>query len=208
MNTIKSINPCTGNLMKEYPEMNNEQIESIISKAHEAFLKWKELSFDSRAGYMRKAAQIMLDRKQEISEVCAREMGKPMVFGDGETEVCAMILNYYADNAEKFLADRPLATPLNKAFIAYEPLGVILSVQPWNAPFYQMVRSAGPHIMAGNTMIMKQASNVPQCAQLMEDIFNEAGLPQGYTLIFFLKVPRFHLFSMITEYKVPPSREA
>ena len=185
MNTIKSINPCTGNLMKEYPEMNNEQIESIISKAHEAFLKWKELSFDSRAGYMRKAAQIMLDRKQEISEVCAREMGKPMVFGDGETEVCAMILNYYADNAEKFLADRPLATPLNKAFIAYEPLGVILSVQPWNAPFYQMVRSAGPHIMAGNTMIMKQASNVPQCAQLMEDIYNEAGLPQGvYTNLF------------------------
>ncbi len=185
MNTIKSINPCTGDLMKEYPEMNNEQIESIISKAHEAFLKWKDLSFETRAGYMRKAAQIMLKKKQEISEVCAREMGKPTVFGDGETDVCAMILNYYADNAEKFLADRPLETSLNKAFIAYEPLGVILSVQPWNAPFYQMIRSAGPHIMAGNTMIMKQASNVPQCAQLMEDIFNEAGFPQGvYTNLF------------------------
>lgn len=185
MNTIKSINPTNGTLMKEYPEMDANQIESIISKAHGAFLKWKELSFEARAAYIRKAAQIMLDRKQEISEVCAREMGKPTIFGDGETEVCAMILNYYADNAEKFLADRPLETPLGKAFIAYEPLGIILSVQPWNAPFYQMVRSAGPHLMAGNTMIMKQASNVPQCAQLMEDIFNEAGLPEGvYTNLF------------------------
>ena len=185
MNTIKSINPCSGKLMKEYPEMNSDQIESVISKAHKAFLEWKELSFHSRAEYMRKTAQIMLDRKQEISEICAIEMGKPTVYGDGETEVCAMILNYYAENAETFLADRPLETPLNKAFIAYDPLGVILSVQPWNAPFYQMIRSAAPHIMAGNTMIMKQASNVPQCAQLMEDIFNEAGLPQGvYTNLF------------------------
>lgn len=179
MSTIKSINPCTGQVMMEFQEMTLPEITSLIDKSNQAFMSWKELPYSTRASYLKRVAQIMLERKTEISRICALEMGKPTIFGDGETEVCAAILNYYADNGEKFLQDKPIETPHGKAFIAYDPLGVILSVQPWNAPFYQMIRSAAPILMAGNTIIMKQASNVPQCAKLMDDIFKEAEMLEG-----------------------------
>ena len=185
MADIKSINPADAQVLKVFQEMSQTEIENIICKADKAFAEWKKTTFAQRSELLKKVAAIMLERKREISELCAKEMGKIIPYGDGETDVCIMILNYYADNGEKFLADKPIETPNGKAFITYQPLGVILSVQPWNAPFYQMIRSAAPNIMAGNTIIMKQASNVPQCAKLMEDIFREAGSPEGvYTNLF------------------------
>lgn len=188
MNTtssIKTVNPATGKVEKVFDEMSDAQIEQIISNADKAYQSWKKTSFKERASIIHKVAKIMLDRKDELGKLCSIEMGKLHKEGIGEVELCAGIFNYYADNAEKFLADKKLDTPHGEAFLSYDSIGVILSIQPWNFPFYQITRSAAPNIMAGNTMVLKHASNVPQCAEIMEKIFTEAGLPKGvYTNLF------------------------
>lgn len=183
--SIKTVNPVTGKTEKVFNEMSDAQIEKIIFDADKAYQSWKNVSFKDRATIIYKVAEIMLERKEELARLSSIEMGKLLSDGIGEIEISASIFNYYADNAEVFLADNKLDTPQGEAFISYEPIGVILSIQPWNYPFYQMTRSAAPNIMAGNTVVMKQASNVPQCAQMMEKIFSEAGLPKGvYTNLF------------------------
>lgn len=182
---IKSINPFNNELVKEFEVMSNDQVDQIVDKADEAFKTWKNTSFDERAKIIHKVASIMRDRKQELGKLATLEMGKLLRESIYEVELSANIFDYYADNAEKFLADHPLETELGEAFLSYEPIGVLLSVQPWNFPYYQITRSAASALMAGNTMVLKHASNVPQCAQIMEDIFHEAGLPKGvYTNLF------------------------
>lgn len=185
MSGIKTVNPATNEVVKEYPEMSSQQIDGILEQADKAFKEWRKESFDKRAEIVHKVAQIMLDRKDELAKICALEMGKILKEGIAEVEICAGIYNYYADYAGKLLADQPLPTPHGKAFLSHEPIGVILSVQPWNFPFYQITRSAAPNVMAGNTIVMKHASNVPQAAEMMEKIFAEAGAPKGvYTNLF------------------------
>lgn len=185
MSSIKTINPATGETVKEYPEMTSQQIDGIIEQADRAFQTWRRTSFAERAEMIHRVAQIMRERKEELGKLCSLEMGKLQKEGIGEVEICAGIFDYYADNAEKLLADRPLDTPNGEAFLSYEPIGVILSVQPWNFPFYQITRSAAPNIMAGNTVVLKHASNVPQAAETMEKIFAAAGAPKGvYTNLF------------------------
>lgn len=182
---IKSINPFNNELVKEFEVMSNDQVDQIVDKADEAFKSWKNTSFDERAKIIHKVASIMRDRKQELGKLATLEMGKLLRESIYEVELSANIFDYYADNASKFLADHPLETELGEAFLSYEPIGVLLSVQPWNFPYYQITRSAASALMAGNTMVLKHASNVPQCAQIMEDIFHEAGLPKGvYTNLF------------------------
>lgn len=176
---IKSINPFNNELVKEFEVMSNDQVDQIVDKADEAFKTWKNTSFDERAKIIHKVASIMRDRKQELGKLATLEMGKLLRESIYEVELSANIFDYYADNAEKFLADHPLETELGEAFLSYEPIGVLLSVQPWNFPYYQITRSAASALMAGNTMVLKHASNVPQCAQIMDDIFHEAGLPKG-----------------------------
>ncbi|WP_313579156.1 NAD-dependent succinate-semialdehyde dehydrogenase [Chishuiella sp.] len=182
---IKSINPFNNELVKEFEIMSNDQVDQIVDKADEAFKSWKNTSFDERAKIIHKVASIMRDRKQELGKLATLEMGKLLRESIYEVELSANIFDYYADNASKFLSDHPLETELGEAFLSYEPIGVLLSVQPWNFPYYQITRSAASALMAGNTMVLKHASNVPQCAQIMEDIFHEAGLPKGvYTNLF------------------------
>lgn len=183
--SIRTVNPATGQEEKVFDIMSDAQIDQIIGKADEAFKTWRKTSFSERAAIINKVAAIMRERKEELGKLATTEMGKLLVESMGEVEICAQIFEYYAKNAEKFLADEPLETPIGSAFMSYEPIGVILSIQPWNFPYYQITRSAAPNIMAGNTMVLKHASNVPQCAQIMEDIFTEAGLPAGvYTNLF------------------------
>ncbi|WP_428229562.1 NAD-dependent succinate-semialdehyde dehydrogenase [Flavobacterium sp.] len=177
--SVKSVNPFTNEIVKQFDVMNDKELESKISKADAAFKTWKKTAFNVRAKLLHKVASIMRDRKKELGALATLEMGKLHREAIQEVEISAAIFDYYADNGEKFLADSPLETPIGSAFLSYEPLGVLLSVQPWNFPFYQITRSAAPNIMAGNTMLFKHASNVPQCAQLMEDIFLEAGAPEG-----------------------------
>ncbi|WP_226064591.1 NAD-dependent succinate-semialdehyde dehydrogenase [Kaistella polysaccharea] len=183
--TIKSVNPFNNEVVKEFEAMSSEQVASIIDKADEAFKTWKNSSIKERSEIMHKVSAIMLDKKVELGKLATLEMGKVLGQAIGEVKICAAIFEYYATNATELLADKPLKVPDGDAFLTYEPIGVILSVQPWNFPFYQMTRSAAAHLTAGNTMVLKHASNVPQCAQMMEDIFKEAGLPDGvYTNLY------------------------
>lgn len=179
MSSIKTVNPATNEVVKEYPEMSSEQIEKIIDQADKAYHEWRKTPFAKRAELIHKVAQILRDRKTELAKIFTLEMGKIVKEGEAEIDVCAGIFDYYADYAEKLLSDNPLPTPQGKAFLTHEPIGVILSVQPWNFPFYQITRSAAPNIMAGNTVVLKHASNVPLAAETMEKIFAEAGFPKG-----------------------------
>jgi len=185
MSSIKTTNPTTNQVVKEFDEMTAPQVEAIVSNANAAFKTWRKTSFKERATLLHNVANILRARKEELGKLCSIEMGKLQREGVGEVELCAGIFDYYANNGEKFLADAPLETPEGKAFLSYEPIGVLLSVQPWNFPFYQITRSAAPNIMAGNTFLLKHASNVPQSAEVMEQIFTEAGAPGGvYTNLF------------------------
>ncbi|WP_036603483.1 NAD-dependent succinate-semialdehyde dehydrogenase [Olivibacter sitiensis] len=177
--TIKSINPFDNSLNKEYEVMSKEEIDQRIGLADEAFKTWRRTPFAQRASLLHKVAGILRERKEDLGKLATQEMGKRLSESIAEVELSANIFDYYADNGEKFLADAPLETPIGKAFLSYEPLGVLLSVQPWNFPFYQITRSAAPNIMAGNTVVLKHASIVPQCAAIMEEIFLEAGAPKG-----------------------------
>jgi len=182
---IKTVNPFTNEIVKEFEVMTTNQITTLIDKADEAFKSWKNTSFAKRAAIIHKVATIMRERKEALGKLATLEMGKLLAESIYEVELSADIFDYYAENAEKFLADKPLIVKNGEAFLSYEPIGVVLSVQPWNFPYYQITRSAASNLMAGNTMLLKHASNVPQCAQLMEDIFTEAGLPKGvYTNLF------------------------
>lgn len=183
--SIKTVNPFNNEVVKEFDAMSTEQVSKIIDQADEAFKTWRTTSLEDRAKVMHKVASIMRDRKEELGKLATLEMGKLLTESIYEVELSADIFDYYADKAAEFLADEKLDVKHGDAFLSYEPIGVILSVQPWNFPFYQITRSAAAHVMAGNTMVLKHASNVPQCAQIMEDIFKEAGLPNGvYTNLF------------------------
>jgi len=176
---IRTINPFTNRIEKEFNITDDEQVERKIKKADTAFSSWRKTNFSVRTGIIHKVASLMRERKEQLGRLATIEMGKLLRESIYEVELSANIFDYYADHAEEFLADQKLQTPLGEAFITYDPIGVILSIQPWNFPFYQITRSAAPNLMAGNTMVLKHASNVPQCAQLMEDLFMEAGLPDG-----------------------------
>lgn len=182
---IKTVNPFNNEIVKEFDVMTPEQVSDIIDHADGAFQTWKNTSFQERAKIMHQVAQLMRERKEDLGKLATLEMGKLLSESIYEVELSADIFDYYADKAAGFLADQPLEVKHGEAFLSYDPIGVILSVQPWNFPFYQITRSAAAHLMAGNTMVLKHASNVPQCAQIMEDIFKEAGLPAGvYTNLF------------------------
>ena len=176
---IKTVNPFNNEIVREFDVMTPEQINEKIELADQTFQTWKNTPKARRAKLLSKVAEIMRARKEELGKLATLEMGKLLKESIGEVELCANIFDYYAANGEKFLADQPLDTPIGSAFLSYEPLGVLLSIQPWNFPFYQITRSAATNLMAGNTMLLKHASNVPQCAQIMEDIFLEAGFPKG-----------------------------
>ena len=177
--TIRTTNPFNNEIVKEFDVMSDSEIDQKVGNANREFQLWKKTSIAHRAEILHKVAAILLARKDELSKLATLEMGKLLKESVQEVELCAAIFDYYAENGEKFLADKPLDTPIGSAFLSYEPLGVILSIQPWNFPFYQITRSAAPNLMAGNTMLLKHASNVPQCAQVMEDIFLEAGAAKG-----------------------------
>ena len=182
---IKTVNPFNNEIVKEFDVMTPEQVSDIIDHADEAFQTWKNTTFEERGKIMHQVAQLMRERKEDLGQLATLEMGKLLSESIYEVELSADIFDYYADKAAGFLADQPLEVKHGEAFLSYDPIGVILSVQPWNFPFYQITRSAAAHLMAGNTMVLKHASNVPQCAQIMEDIFKEAGLPAGvYTNLF------------------------
>jgi succinate-semialdehyde dehydrogenase/glutarate-semialdehyde dehydrogenase len=176
---IATINPATGETLKTFEAMSSEAIEAKLELAQQAFNKYRHLPFEQRAVWMQKAADI-LERDREIyAEMMTLEMGKTLKSAIGEVEKCALVCRYYAKNAAQFMADVPATTDASSSFVRYQPLGPILAVMPWNFPFWQVFRFAAPALMAGNVGLLKHASNVPQCALKIEEIFTEAGFPEG-----------------------------
>ncbi|MBK7498671.1 MAG: NAD-dependent succinate-semialdehyde dehydrogenase [Ignavibacteriales bacterium] len=176
---LSSINPANNILIKNYDEMTSPESADIISLADKAFKNWKETSFIHRSELMKNAAKVLRDNSEEYSVLMTIEMGKPIVQSRTEVEKCAWVCDYYADNAEKILADEIIKTEATKSFVSYQPLGVILAVMPWNFPFWQVFRFAAPNLMAGNAGLLKHASNVSGCALAIEDVFRKAGFPEN-----------------------------
>lgn len=176
---LSSINPANNILIKNYDEMTSPESADIISLADKAFNIWKETSFIHRSELMKNAAKVLRENSEEYSVLMTIEMGKPIVQSRMEVEKCAWVCDYYADNAEKFLADEIIKTEATKSFVSYQPLGVILAVMPWNFPFWQVFRFAAPNLMAGNAGLLKHASNVSGCALAIEDVFRKAGFPEN-----------------------------
>jgi len=176
---LKSINPANNKIINSYNELSENEIDNIIDLTNKAFLDWKKTSFSHRAKLMKNAATVLRNNSEEYSLLMTNEMGKPILQSRAEVEKCAWVCKYYADNAEKFLADEIIITDAAKSFVSYQPLGVILAVMPWNFPFWQVFRFAVPNLMAGNTCLLKHSSNVSGCALAIEDIFNKAGFPEN-----------------------------
>jgi succinate-semialdehyde dehydrogenase/glutarate-semialdehyde dehydrogenase len=176
---MEAINPATGETIKTYPTLTADEVSDIIAKSHEAFQSWRNTTFAERSGLMKKAAQILRDSVDEYAELMALEMGKAIKEGRAEANKCAWVCDYYADNAETFLAQEPVETDASRSFVSFQPIGVVLAVMPWNFPFWQVFRFAAPALMAGNVGILKHASNVPGCALAIEDVFRKAGFPEN-----------------------------
>ena len=160
-------------------ELSPGEAALIVENADNAFHSWRRTSFDERAALMRQAASILRAGADEFARLMAEEMGKPVRDGRAEAEKCAWVCDYYAENAGRFLAPEYVETDAQESFVTFQPLGVILAVMPWNVPFWQVFRFAAPALMAGNTAVLKHASNVPGCALAIEDIFRQAGFPEG-----------------------------
>jgi succinate-semialdehyde dehydrogenase / glutarate-semialdehyde dehydrogenase len=177
--SIESINPATGERIKTYDEMTPEQTASAVTAAHDAWKTWRKTSFAERAKPMKQAAASLRERKAELAKLMAMEMGKPFKQGVAEAEKCAWACEYYADNAETYLAPEISNTDASKSYVAFDPLGVVLAVMPWNFPFWQVFRFAAPALMAGNAGVLKHASNVPGCALAVEEIIERARFPKN-----------------------------
>lgn len=175
--SLEAVNPATGELIREYEEMDKEQVADIIENAQHEFRSWRKVPFEGRAELMRAAANVLRREKDEFARLMAQEMGKPVRDGRSEVEKCAWVCEYYAERAAEFLRDELVETDARKSFVTYQPLGAILAVMPWNFPFWQVFRFAAPGLMAGNAAVLKHASNVPGCALAIERVFHEAGFP-------------------------------
>jgi succinate-semialdehyde dehydrogenase / glutarate-semialdehyde dehydrogenase len=176
---LKSIHPFDQSVVGEFPYMNARDIDAKLAKSALVFRSWRKTSFEQRRGPMLRAAAILRSNKEEFARIITLEMGKIISEARHEVEKCAMGCEYFANHAEEFLRDHPISTESRKSFVSYHPTGTVLGVMPWNFPFWQVFRFAAPAIMAGNTAVLKHATNVTQCALLIEKIFLEAGFPDG-----------------------------
>jgi succinate-semialdehyde dehydrogenase/glutarate-semialdehyde dehydrogenase len=176
---LRSINPATGELIREYDEMTRDQVQHIVEQSHQAYLSWRAVPIRERAATMKQAASVLEEGEKLMAELAAREMGKAVREARSEVKKCAWVCNYFAENAGRFLAEEPIETDASRSFVTFRPLGVILGVMPWNFPYWQAFRYAVPALMAGNVCLLKHASNVCGCALAMERIFRDAGFPEN-----------------------------
>ncbi|HTB91773.1 MAG TPA: NAD-dependent succinate-semialdehyde dehydrogenase [Candidatus Sulfotelmatobacter sp.] len=176
---IATINPATGQVIKQFEPLTAAEIEAKLQKAIETFASYRHVPFAQRAEWMMKAASILENEKEAFAKVMTTEMGKTLRSAVDEAAKCAWVCRYYAENAEKFLADELVETGAKQSYIRYQPLGPVLAVMPWNFPFWQVLRFAAPALMAGNVGLLKHASIVPQSALLIEELFRRAGFPDG-----------------------------
>ena len=176
---IATINPTTGKIVKTFEPHSDEEVKHKINMAEAAFRSWKKTGFEERAVYMQRQADILENEAEKYGRIISLEMGKPLKDAVAEVKKCAKVCRYYAENAAGFLKDEEIETNASRSLIAYEPLGVVLAVMPWNFPFWQVYRFLAPALMAGNVGLLKHASNVPQCALAIEEICRKAGFPDN-----------------------------
>ncbi len=176
---MKAINPATDELIRDYKEYSSEEVTAIIESTHNDYLAWRETSFEHRRKLMLRAAAVLRKNSEEYARVITMEMGKIISESRSEVEKCAWVCEYYAENAERFLADEIIETDASKSMAVFQPIGIVLAVMPWNFPFWQVFRFAVPALMAGNAGVLKHASNVPGCALAIESVFKKAGFPSN-----------------------------
>jgi succinate-semialdehyde dehydrogenase/glutarate-semialdehyde dehydrogenase len=179
MSHIITKNPYTGNVIETYKLDNKSSIMEKVNASKNVETEWQNTSIKERCTLLAKVSDLLLDRKESYGELMTKEMGKPISQSISEIEKCAWACDFYAINAEQFLSDAIIDTDAEESFISYDPLGCVLAIMPWNYPFWQVIRFAAPTLTAGNTAILKHAKNVPGCAQALEQLFLDAGYPQG-----------------------------
>jgi len=176
---LVSLNPATDEVLREYPELSEAELDAAVRGAAAAFRVWRGRPFAERARALLAVKEALLARREELARLMAFEMGKPLVQGRAELDKCAAGCEFYAAQAQAFLSPEPVPTEAAKSYVAFEPLGPVLAIMPWNFPFWQVFRFAAPALMAGNAALLKHASNVSGCALAIESLFREAGLPEG-----------------------------
>lgn len=176
---IATINPATGETLKTFESLAEEQLDAKLQQAALTFASYRQTSFAEREAWLSRAAEILESESHELGRLMTIEMGKPIKSAVQEAEKCAWVCRYYADNGARHLSDQLIETNASKSYVHFQPLGPVLAVMPWNFPFWQVFRFAAPALMAGNVGLLKHASNVPQCALAIEDIFRRAGFPEG-----------------------------
>ncbi len=176
---IATINPATGETLKTFEPLTDSEIEAKLQQAQLAFEQYRKTTFSQRAEWLNQAGAIFESDRDRFANIMTTEMGKTFKSARAEVEKCALGCRFYAERAAEFLADVPVSTDATQSFLRYQPLGAILAIMPWNFPFWQVVRFAAPTLMAGNVGLLKHASNVPQCALALEEIFQRAGFPKG-----------------------------
>jgi succinate-semialdehyde dehydrogenase/glutarate-semialdehyde dehydrogenase len=180
MSLIRSIDPWTGAVLKEFSAHSPQEVEIYLNLAEQTFSSWRELPIPEKARLMRRVAGLLLEKKEPLARIISQEVGKVIRESRAEIEKCAWACDFYAENAASFLTPEEILLPDSKrAQVIYQPLGIILGVMPWNFPFWQVFRFAVPTLLAGNVALLKHASNVPQCALAIQDIFEAAGFPKG-----------------------------
>ena len=179
MEYIESVNPYNGKPLEKYSIFTDNDIDKVLVKSDQVFQSWKNESVEHRSGLLKKLAKRLLDNKKSYAQLMSKEMGKPIIQGIAEIEKCAWACDFYAKNAVRFLADDLIDTEADESFISYDPIGCVLAIMPWNFPFWQVVRFAAPTLTAGNTVILKHASNVPGCSLALQELFLSAGYPEG-----------------------------
>ena len=188
--SFTSINPATGERLKEIPAWGEARIESALAAAHAVAPAWRALPVAERCAVVRRAAEVLRARKEELARLITLEMGKLIGEARGEVEKSALGCDYYAEHAEAFLAPEPIASDAGNSYVAHQPLGAVLAVMPWNFPLWQVFRFAAPALCAGNVGLLKHASNVPQCAEAIASVFREAGAPEGVFTALMIKAPQ------------------
>ncbi|WNG54284.1 NAD-dependent succinate-semialdehyde dehydrogenase [Archangium gephyra] len=177
--SFATIDPTTGRTLRTFTPHTPEEVETRLRRAEETFHTFRHTPLAERARWMKRAAELLETEADAYGRMMTQEMGKPLEAARAEARKCATACHYYAENAERFLADEPVDIAPDTSFVRYQPLGPVLAIMPWNFPFWQVVRFAAPALMAGNVGLLKHAHNVPQCALALEELFERAGFPRG-----------------------------
>lgn len=176
---MQGIDPTTGEPGPRYEPHDEAAINAKLDRSRQAFAAWRHSPMEERTAVLRNAARLLRDRAPELAELMASEMGKPVAQGRAEAEKCALVCEHYADHGPGYLAREPVETGARESFVSYQPLGTIFAIMPWNFPFWQVFRHAAPSLVAGNTIVLKHAENVPGCALTIERLLHDAGVPEG-----------------------------